>query len=133
MKKTILLMIMMILLLVGNKTYSQKMSDLLGKWNVEYIDSEERAVYEFKYEGDQLIGYCISYTDETGMEESCMEKVITDIELKGNTGKSRYHADYEGKKYNLKCSFKIVNKSCISANYSYLFYKGKEIWRKVNT
>lgn len=121
----------LLFVLFANCVRAQDASVLLGKWNVEYVDSEDKAIYEFKKEDNQIIGYCISYVDETGEEDSLMDKIITDITLNGNKGRAKYSGDYDGIKFKMKCKLKIIDANHVETEYSYLLYSGKEIWSRI--
>lgn len=128
--RTLLFSCLMVLVSV-NQTQAQDLSILIGKWNVEYLESEDKAIYEFRKEGDKIIGYCIAYTDESGEVDDNLQKIISEIEIDGQVGHAKYMVEYDKEIYDLKCNFKIVDKNRIDARYSYLSYGGKEIWRRI--
>ncbi len=70
---------LIIVTLLPQKVHSQNSSDLLGKWDVEFVDSKEKAVYEFKYENNILLGYCISFTDEKGKVDLEVSEVLSEV------------------------------------------------------
>lgn len=108
--------------------------ELLGKWKVIYNDESFKGevVYEVKLEGERVKGYAISYKDESGKTTEMEELVLQLKSYKKGKGKGTYSADYEGTRYDMNCTLKLVSPRELTVSYSYYGYSGTEQWIRMN-
>jgi hypothetical protein len=118
-------------LLISCTLFAQDKSVLLGKWSVTFGDSDDKAIYEFRKENDNIIGYCISYTEGEEIYDNLNDKIIDQIEMNGKTGTSILHAEEEGKEYKLKCKILLISDNNIKVKYNYLLYSGEQEWKRI--
>ena len=108
--------------------------DLLGKWKVIYDDESFKGevIYEVKLEGEKVKGYAISYQDESGQTNAMEELVLQLKSYKKGKGKGTYSVDYEGTRYDMNCTLKLVSPRELTVSYTYYGYNGTEQWIRMN-
>ncbi|OSY87436.1 hypothetical protein WH52_11200 [Tenacibaculum holothuriorum] len=104
---------------------------LSGKWKVAYKDLGGAMVYNIKKEGTIFNAYTYEVQDENGYGEKVSPlKTLIIKSFNKKNGKGIYKISYEGKKYDVPCKIKFLNKSTFELSYDYYGQSGVETWKK---
>lgn len=108
--------------------------DITGKWKVVYNSEEFKGsiIYNLINENNLINAYTWEYQDENGNREKAANEIALIIQkFDGSNGKGSYNIMYEGKKYDVDCEIKIINKTTFELSYDYYGYGDTETWKKL--
>ncbi len=114
--------------------FAQSKDTLLGKWDASYdVEGEKINVrYEFKYKNGKLLCYTLNIKDDQGNGEAYHSLAMSDITFQHGKGTAQYVMEYEGEKYEVEASLRLINAKTLQVSYSYYGYPETETWTKSN-
>ncbi|MFD2567266.1 hypothetical protein [Pseudotenacibaculum haliotis] len=116
---------------IEKSTTEQEAISLTGKWKVTYKSLEGSIVYDIKKEGKLFNAYTSEIQDENGYGEKVTAvKTLIIKSFNGKRGKGTYKVEFEGKKYNVPCKIKLIDKHTFQLSYDYYGYKDTEVWKR---
>ncbi|WP_422082382.1 hypothetical protein [Ulvibacterium sp.] len=112
---------------------AQNNNPLLGAWEAEYEEKNEKSyvTYEFRNENGKLNCYTTYIKDDKGHGEKHESLAIKDVTFKGREGNGKYKFTYEGKEYEVKAMLKLENSHTLRIRYSAWGYSDNETWKRL--
>ncbi|NER14877.1 hypothetical protein GWK08_15580 [Leptobacterium flavescens] len=124
---------MAILLVSLTKATAQTDDPLIGKWEVEYKEDNEKSyvIHEFRKEQGVLKCYTVFVKDDKGNGEEYESVAIKDITFKGGSGTGTYMFTHEGEKYEFRARLKLKDHNTLTISYSAWGYVDSETWKRL--
>jgi hypothetical protein len=70
--------------------------------------------------------------DNRGNGEAYYTLVMSDISFQNGKGTALYVMEYEGEKYEVEASLRLINSRLLKVSYGYYGYSETETWNKVD-
>ena len=112
---------------------AQNNNPLLGAWEAEYEEKNEKSyvTYEFRNENGKLNCYTTYIKDDKGHGEKHESLAIKDVTFEGGKGNGKYRFTYEGKEYEVNAGLKLENSHTLRISYSAWGYSDNETWKRL--
>jgi hypothetical protein len=132
--KTLRILLLILAAVSITALFAQSKSALPGKWTASYeVEGEEINIqYEFKYKNGKLSCYTLHMKDNRGNGEAYYTLVMSDISFQNGKGTALYVMEYEGEKYEVEASLRLINSRLLKVSYGYYGYSETETWNKVD-
>ncbi len=113
-----------------NSFEKKKSNPLIGKWEVFYAEQDYTIIYEMKEDNGLIKAYPFRYKNNEGTV-AIEDKKNAVLTIKDTLGSAIYLMEFEGEKYNIPSTIKMISNSKIELNYEYYDYSGTETWNKI--